>query len=317
MRALITGVAGQDGTLLSELLVNQGWEVHGTRMPGEQLPESHALELTQIMDLEITDFTQVSDVIGAVKPEVIFHLAGISSVGFSIAHPDLTHEVNVGGAKNLLEAIEQASLSNTHLIQAASTEIFAESDEALTESSALGPRSPYAESKAAAVGLIQEARKSGMKTTNAILANHESYLRTTDFVTGKIAHEVARISLGLVDHIDLGNIDVEKNWSSARDIVVGLRLIAETKYVGDIILANGRSTKLTEILEAAFVHIGISDWGACVRPDDTLVRSQEAKMVRIDPGLAKRELGWEASTPLSGWVAEMVDYQIKQISNRT
>ena len=241
MRALITGVAGQDGTLLSELLLSEGWEVHGTRMPGEQLPESHALDLAQVLDLEITDFDEVLKVIDSIKPDVVFHLAGISSVAFSIQNPELTNQVNVGGTKNLIEAISQSSDLDVHLIHAASTEIFAKSEAPLTESSSLGPRSPYAESKAQAVGLIQQARESGIRATNAILANHESYLRTPDFVTGKIAHEVARISLGIVDQIQLGNLDVEKNWSSARDIVAGMLAIAEKRYVGDIILAN--STK--------------------------------------------------------------------------
>lgn len=316
MRALITGVAGQDGTLLSELLLSEGWEVYGTRMPGEQLPESHALDLAQVLDLEITDFDEVLKVIDSIKPDVVFHLAGISSVAFSIQNPELTNQVNVGGTKNLIEAISQSSDLDVHLIHAASTEIFAESEAPLTESSSLGPRSPYAESKAQAVGLIQQARESGIRATNAILANHESYLRTTDFVTGKIAHEVARISLGIVDHIQLGNLDVEKNWSSARDIVAGMLALAEKRYVGDIILANSESTKLTTLLEAAFSCIGLSDWHSYVRTDEELVRSKEARVIRIDPGLAKRELNWQASTPLETWINEMVQFHTQQISNQ-
>jgi GDPmannose 4,6-dehydratase len=315
MRVLITGVAGQDGTLLSELLLNEGWEVLGTRLPSEQLHKTHALDLAHTVEMDIADFDEVNSVVCSIAPDVIFHLAGITSVGFSFEHPELTHKVNVGGIKNLLDAIRSGTTSGAHLINAASTEIFAESLDPITELSPLGPRSPYAESKAASVGLIQNSRKAGIKATNAILANHESYLRTTDFVTGKIANEVARISLGLSDHIQLGNIDVEKNWSSAKDIVAGLSQIAKKKFIGDVILASSNSTKLTEILESAFGYIGISNWQPYVRTDAARARSQEIKVIKIDPSLARKELDWEASTPLNEWVGEMVSYQIQQISN--
>ena len=312
MRALITGVAGQDGTLLSKKLINLGWEVIGTKLKTEVLHQDNPLTDVQVVDLDVTDFKSVQNIIASFKPEVIFHLAGISSVGFSIKNPELTKSVNVGGVANFLNVLATDNFRNTHFIHAASTEIFDASSGVVNENSPLGPQSPYAESKAEAYRLCQDARNHGLHATNAILSNHESYLRPVDFVTGKIANGVARISLGLDGVIQLGNIDVQKDWSSADDVVQGLIEIASKQFLGDVILASGTSTNLKDIIREAFAYVGISNWQDYISTDQSLIRANESREIRIDPSLAHRELGWKTSTPLSTWVGEMVELHIQE-----
>jgi GDPmannose 4,6-dehydratase len=309
MRALITGVAGQDGTLLSAALVSNGWEVFGTHLSSEVISDKHALGSGNLAILDVTDAVQVTNVVKDVNLDVIFHLAGITSVSASIQNPELTFAVNVGGTQNLLTAIADHS-PDSLFIHAASTEIYDASSGVISEESALAPRSPYAESKAAAYQLVIDSRAKGLRATNAVLSNHESYLRSTDFVTGKIANGVARIKLGLQESLSLGNIDVEKNWSSANDIVNGLIAIAEQGFVGDVILASGRSTSLIEILENAFTYVGIENWQDCVKTESELVRHGESKSIRVDPSYAANVLGWQATTSTPEWVGQMVQHHL-------
>jgi GDPmannose 4,6-dehydratase len=312
MKALITGVAGQDGTLLSTELLARGWSVIGTRLSMESLSTSHALINGEVRELDVTDSQAVNRLISDIKPDVIFHLAGITSVGFSFKEPELTMNVNLGGTQNFINAIRNSS-HKIHLIHAASTEIFDADSGVITESSSLSPQSPYAESKAAAYQVCVNARAEGLITTNAILANHESCLRTTDFVTGKIANAVARISLGLDERLTLGNTDVQKDWSSASDIIDGLIQIADRKYVGDVILASGESTNLEDIIQAAFNYVGINDWQSYIKTDKSLVRANESKQVLIDPSNAKKVLDWQATTPTEVWVGEMVKFHLSEL----
>lgn len=315
MHALITGVAGQDGYLLSAALLKRGWDVTGSKLSHEVLVSGHPLNTEQIVDLDVSDKVSVEEVIGQLKPDVIYHLAGITSVGFSIKEPELTKAVNVGGTKNILDSVMNHELMNTLVVHAASTEIFSDQGGVISESSELGPRSPYGESKAEAFELCQAYRSRGLKVTNAILANHESFLRSVDFVTGKIANGVARISLGLDSNLTLGNTDVAKDWSSANDIVEGLVLICEQEFVGDVILASGTSTHLQDIITQAFAYVGILNWQDYVKSDEALVRAGERKSIQIDPAKAFAELGWKADTPMSQWVSEMVQYHLDSLSN--
>ena len=313
MRALITGVAGQDGTLLSKALVDKGWDVFGSRLANENLVPEHSLTSEKLIELDVTDSQLVTKVIGEIKPNVIFHFAGITSVGFSIEQPEITRAVNVGGTQNILDAISAHGLLETQIIHAASTEIFDKSQGLITENSPLDPASPYAESKALAYELCREHRRQGLKVTNAILSNHESYLRPETFVTGKISNGVAQISLDLKSKISLGNTDVEKDWSAASDIIDGLIRIAEKDFVGDVILASGISTNLQDLISTAFLHVGISDWQNYIETDQSLVRKNEGKSIRIDPARAFELLGWKASTPMSTWVGKMVDFHLNAL----
>jgi GDPmannose 4,6-dehydratase len=313
MRALITGVAGQDGTLLSAALISKSWEVFGTHLPFEVISSDHALFGGNLTILDVTDPEEVSRIIQDVNPDVVFHLAGITSVSASIQNPELTFAVNVGGTKNLLDALS-VHAPDSLLIHAASTEIYDASSGVISEASALSPRSPYAESKAIAYQAVIDARTNGLKVTNAVLSNHESYLRSTDFVTGKIANGVARIKLGLQESLPLGNIDIEKDWSSANDVIDGLIAITEQRFVGDVILASGRSTNLIEILESAFAYVGIENWQDFVKTESSLVRQGESKSIHIDPSYAAKILDWLATTPTKEWVGQMVQHHLDQLT---
>lgn len=309
MRALITGVMGQDGTLLSAALINAGWEVFGTHLASEETPTNHPLYNGNLAALDVTDKDRVTEVVQDIAPGVIWHLAGITSISFSIQNPEFTFSVNVGGTQNLLDALA-IHAPESLFIHAASTEIYDASSGVISETSTLAPRSPYAESKALGYQAVINSRAKGLRVTNAVLSNHESYLRSTDFLTGKIAKGVARISLGLQDSLHLGNIDVEKDWSSANDIVNGLIAIAERSFVGDVILASGRSTRLIEILEHAFAYVGIENWQDYVKTDSALVRQGESKSIRLDPSHAAKVLGWQAATPTEEWVGQMVQHHL-------
>lgn len=310
MRALVTGVAGQDGYLLCESLLKRGWDVTGSKLKHEILISDHPLTSGQVVDLDVSDAVYVENLIDQVKPDVIYHLAGITSVGFSIMEPELTKSVNVGGTRNILESVLTHGLTDTLVVHAASTEIFSDQVGVISETSDLGPRSPYGESKAEAFELCHSYRALGVKATNAILANHESFLRPVDFVTGKIANGVAQISLGIASDLTLGNTDVAKDWSAATDIVEGLVLIGEQGFVGDLILASGVSTHLQDIIKEAFAYVGISNWQDYVKSDAALVRAGECKSIQIDPSLAFAELCWKALTPTSMWVGEMVQHHL-------
>ena len=314
MRALVTGAAGQDGYLLSESLLKRGWDVTGSKLKHEILISGHPLASAEVVDLDVCDAVSVENLVGKVKPDVIYHLAGITSVGFSIKEPELTKSVNVDGTRNVLESVLKHRLTGTLIVHAASTEIFSDQGGIISETSDLGPRSPYGESKAEAFELCREYRSRGVKVTNAILANHESFLRPVDFVTGKIANVVARISLGLDSDLTLGNTDVAKDWSAAADIVDGLVLIGEQGFVGDVILASGVSTHLQDIIKEAFAYVGITNWQEYVKSDAALVRAGESKSIQIGPSRAFSELGWKASTPMSQWVGEMVQHHLDTLS---
>ena len=315
MRALVTGAAGQDGYLLSESLLKRGWDVTGSKLNHETLMAGHPLSSEQVVDLDVSDSALVEALIGQLKPDVVYHLAGITSVGFSIKEPELTKSVNVGGTRNVLESVLTHGLTDTLVVHAASTEIFSDQAGVISETSDLGPRSPYGESKAEAFELCRDYRARGVKVTNAILANHESFLRPVDFVTGKIANGVAQISLGLASDLTLGNTDVAKDWSAATDIVDGLIMISEKGFVGNVILASGVSTHLQDIIKEAFAYVGISNWQDYVKSDAALIRAGESKSIQIDPSRAFSELGWKASTPMSEWVGKMVQHHLDQLSS--
>ena len=315
MRALITGVAGQDGYLLAAALVKRRWDVTGSKLSHETLTAEHVLESTRVFDIDVSDYDAVDELIGRIRPDVIYHLAGITSVGYSIKEPELTKSVNIGGTLNVLESVRKNSLIECLIVHAASTEIFSDQEKVISESSAIEPRSPYGESKAVAFEACRQARTSGLKVSNAILANHESFLRPVDFVTGKIAHGVAKISLGMQSDLILGNIDVSKDWSAASDIVEGLVLMAERNFVGDVILASGTSTNLKDIIREAFLYVGIENWQDYVKSDVELIRRGESKSIKIDPTKAFVELGWTASTQTAQWIGEMVQYQLEKLSS--
>lgn len=306
MRALITGVEGQDGYFLAKELSEKGYKVFGG-----YLAEPNLKLDCDLVELDVTDLEHVKNLIQELEPEVVFHLAGISNVAQAESNPELAQKVNVTGLQNVITAVE--ANPNVHIINASSVEIFNHSEGKITEDSKLGGSSVYAKTKLEAFELARSKRNDGIKISNAILSNHESHLRPTTFVTGKLADGVARISLGIESHIEFGNINVGRDWSSASDIVSGLVKIAETKFVGDVILASGVTTTLSELIEIAFHAVGIENWQDYVVIREDLVRS-ESLVKEFDISKARNVLGWKPVSFADVWMTEMVKFRISENS---
>jgi len=313
MRSLIIGCSGQDGTLLSELLLKSGWEVFGTYPGNTQLELNHPLYANPNARAVGVESHETIDVIAEISPDVIFYLAGITSVAESWQDPEITFEVNTVSYLKIFKFLEKNRL-DTKIIYASSVEIF-ENLPILNEKSPMQGNSPYATSKIAStqLGMLYRDQKL-IRVSNAILGNHESYLRDNRFVTGKIAEGVARIKLGLSEKITLGNINVSKNWSAAKDIVLGLKKLAEKDISEDIILAYPNNTSLIELIKLAFECIGIDNWENFVETDQALFRNNEEIARKYDTTKAKNILDWQAETAPKIWIKEMVDYQISQLS---
>ena len=300
MRVLITGAEGQDGHYLSEMLTARGHDVIGGAVG--QLPDNHPLRMTgDCLHLDVTDPKAVMHVVSMVDPTAIIHLAAISNVPFAEENPEATRHVNVAGVANVLDAI-RAHNPNIQLLNASTVEVFSPTDGLVTEDSPLGGTSVYARTKQEALELT---RSSGLCVANVLMSNHESPLRGPQFVTGKIARGVAAIARGESESLTLGNIDIQRDWSAATDIVRGMICVLDRGFVGDVILASGITRALRDVVTAAFASVGITDWKSYVSFDESLVRT-EAAVRRLDVSRARNELDWSASTPLEEWIGDMV-----------
>lgn len=296
MRALITGAEGQDGHFLSWELRGRGHDVVMTALYPAPDDGHHGLD--------VTDAAAVEALIVEMMPDVVFHLAAVSSVTYAEQNPELAHAVNVGGVANVLTALARFAPACL-FVNASSVEVYAPATAPLVEESPLGGSNAYARTKQKALELVRAARRAGAPATNAILSNHESALRGPQFVMGKIGRGVAAVVRGDQPNVVLGNLDVERDWSYAGDICHGMVRIAELGYVGDVILASGSTVRLEDVVRVAFAAGGIADWQAHVTTDAALVRS-EGLVRRLDVTRARTELNWQATTPLETWVGDIV-----------
>lgn len=308
MRALIIGCNGQDGTLLSSLLTQSGWDVAGTIENKSALSANHPLvngNSTYLWNaLDDSSFDFINDF----EPKVIFYLAGITSVPESWKDPVKTFQVNTIAYTRLLTKLDNEN-KNIKVIYASSVEIF-EDEIDISEDSPMSSSTPYGISKIAGTQIGRSFRKNGLWVANAILSNHESYLRSESFVTGKIAKSVASIQKGKTNKLVVGNIEIEKNWSAANDIVLGLIKIAELDSPNDFILAYSKNTKLKRLIEIAFNSIGINNWEEFIYIDETLFRKVENISKNYSTSLANEQLNWKADTPPEIWMKQMVDFHI-------
>ena len=318
-RSLITGAAGQDGWYLSQLLLHTD-EVLATthRRP---LPPGHPMMTAgaQVESLDVTDAQAVSRAIRRFQPDRVFHLAGFSSAGRSWVNPVECLTVNTSGTATILEAIDSGADGNRlpRLVNASSAEIFdCTAPPPYSESSALGPRNPYGVSKSASHQLVQAYRRHGLHCSNAILFNHDSPLRTTDFVTGRIVAGVADIHLGHSSELTLGNLEARRDWTFAGDVALALIAIADAPHADDWVVASGESRSVADFVATAFAAVGMDNWDRYVRVDPTLLRTGDAPEQRGDPRRITDQLGWRATTPFATWVAEMVHRAIDDRSHR-
>ena len=312
--ALITGIGGQDGSYLAELLLDKGYEVHGVvRDPGAAHANLAGVEGRVQLHLgDLRDGPSLRAAVEAAQPDEIYNLAGFSSVGRSWSEAATVEDANLGGVERLLAAIE-GSRPAARLFQASSSNMFGPAAPVpQSETTALHPESPYAKSKARAHELVAGARERGLHASAGILFNHESPRRGAEFVTRKITRAAAAIKLDLAVGVSLGNLDARRDWGFAGDYVEAMWLMLQRDEPGDFVIGSGTAHSVQDFVDAAFGHAGL-DPAAHVTVDPDHVRPAEIAELRADPSKARDELGWTATTGFEELVAMMVDADLEAL----
>jgi GDPmannose 4,6-dehydratase len=319
-RALITGVAGQDGAYLSRLLLGAGYEVFGlvgrtfeAGSSDERLRWLGVAGRVAIVDADLLDTASLVRAIEAVQPDEVYNLAAQSSVAMSWRQPRTSGQAAGAGAANLLEALRLAA-PDARFCQASSSEIFGKSDrEAQDETTPPRPHSPYAAAKLYGHWMTACYRESfDLHASAAILFNHESPLRGPQFVTRKVTDGAARIKLGLASELRLGNVDAKRDWGHARDHVRAMWLMLQQPAPGEYVVATGRTTSVRAMCEIAFDYLGLPI-GDHLVIDPALWRPTDVPILRGDPSKAGRVLGWSAETSLEDLIQEMVDADLARL----
>ncbi len=315
--ALITGITGQDGAYLAELLLGRGYRVVGAfrRASTVNTARLDALGITKSVELvpfDLTDHGNMRRVIDAVAPEEVYNLAAQSFVGVSFEQPVTTGEITGVGAVRLLEAIREAN-PEIRFYQASTSEMFGKARETpQSETTPFHPRSPYAASKLYAHWTTVNYREAyGMHASSGILFNHESQLRGAEFVTRKISLAAARIKYGLQKELKLGNLDARRDWGYAREYVEAMWLMLQQPEPGDYVVATGETHSVREFVEVTFEVAGL-DWERYVVIDPTFLRPAEVDLLMGDPTKAKENLGWEPRTTFGELVALMVEADLRR-----
>ena len=316
-RAIITGITGQDGSYLAELLLEHGYDVTGVvrRSSSPNLWRiEHLLDRITLRPADLLDQLSLMRIIQDVQPQELYNLAAMSFVPASWDQPLLTGEFNSMGVTRMLEAIRQVD-PNIRIYQASSSEMYGRVREVpQTELTPFYPRSPYGVSKVFGHYITVNYRESyGMFAVSGILFNHESPRRGLEFVTRKVTDGVARIKLGLADHLSLGNLDAHRDWGFAGDDVRAMWLMLQQDAADDYVIATGVSHSVRNLVELAFGHAGL-DWQKYVRTDPALLRPAEVDHLIGDPSKAERVLGWKPSVSFDRLVAMMVDADIAYLS---
>jgi GDPmannose 4,6-dehydratase len=315
MRALITGITGQDGSYLAEFLLEKGYEVYGMvrRSSTENFERiSHIRDKIHFEQGDLLDYHSLSTIIKAVKPDEIYNLAAQSFVPTSWTQPSLTAEFNAVGVTRLLEAIREHNI-NIKFYQASSSEMFGKVREVpQTEKTPFYPRSPYGIAKVYAHWITVNYRESyGMFACSGILFNHESPRRGLEFVTKKITDGVARIKLGLAKELRLGNLDAKRDWGFAGDYVRAMWIMMQQDEPENFVIATGENHSVKEFVDLAFGHVGL-DPGKYVKVDPRFVRPAEVDILLGDPSYARKKLGWKPEVSFSELIKIMVDSDLEK-----
>jgi len=316
-RAIITGITGQDGSYLAELLLDQGYDVVGVvrRSSAPNLWRiEHLQDRITLRPADLLDQLSLMRIIQDVQPHEFYNLAAMSFVPASWDQPLLTGEYNAMGVTRMLEAIRQVD-PGIRIYQASSSEMYGRVREApQNELTPFYPRSPYGVSKVFGHYITVNYRESyGMFAVSGILFNHESPRRGLEFVTRKVSDGVARIKLGLADHLSLGNLDAHRDWGYAGDYVRAMWMMLQQAAAEDYVIASGVSHSVRELVEIAFGHVGL-DWEKYVRTDPALLRPAEVDHLVGDASKAQRVLGWTPTVSFAALVAMMVDADIAYLS---
>jgi GDPmannose 4,6-dehydratase len=344
--ALITGVTGQDGALLAELLLQKGYTVHGIKRRSSSFntgrvdhlyvdPHQHGARFFMHYG-DLTDATNLIRIVQETRPGEIYNLAAQSHVQVSFETPEYTANADALGTLRLLEAIRILGLDKqVRFYQASSSELYGKVQEIpQRENTPFYPRSPYAAAKLYAYWITVNYREAfGFHASNGILFNHEGPTRGETFVTRKITRGVAAIELGLQDKIYLGNLDAERDWGNARDYVNGMWMIVQQEQPDDYVLATGEKHSVREFVEKAFFHVGrhivwrgagVEETGVDAKSGQVLVevdpryfRPTEVDVLLGDPSKANKKLGWRHKTSFDDLVKEMVESDLKQVRLET
>jgi GDPmannose 4,6-dehydratase len=316
-KALVTGITGQDGSYLAELLLEKGYEVHGIIRRASTFNTGRIDHLYQDPHIngvrlvfhygDIADSTNLIRLLYRLQPDEIYHLAAQSHVRVSFDIPEYTGDVTGLGTIRILEAIRETGLK-TKFYQASSSEMYGKVQEVpQRETTPFYPRSPYGAAKVYSYWLTVNYRESyGMFACNGILFNHESPRRGETFVTRKVTRAATRIKAGLEDKLYLGNLDAKRDWGYAKEYVEAMWLILQQEEPDDYVVATGETHSVRELLEEAFSCVGL-DWHKHVEIDPRYYRPAEVDLLIGDPAKAKRQLGWEAKTTFKDLVRLMVD----------
>jgi GDPmannose 4,6-dehydratase len=312
--ALITGITGQDGSYLAELLLEKGYDVHGMvrRSSTETFQRLEAIrDGITLHTGDLLDQRSLVDVLRACEPEEIYNLAAMSFVAASWSQPVLTAEFTGTGVTRMLEAMREVS-PEARFYQASSSEMFGKVLEVpQTESTPFYPRSPYGVAKAYGHFITVNYRESyDLFAASGILFNHESERRGLEFVTRKVTHGAAAIKLGLADELALGNLDAERDWGYAKDYVEAMWLMLQQDDPDDFVIATGEAHSVRELVEVAFGHLGLDPQGY-VRIDPRYLRPAEVEHLIGDASKARDKLGWEPHTSFEEMVRLMVDSDLE------
>jgi GDPmannose 4,6-dehydratase len=317
-RAVITGITGQDGSYLAELLLEKGYEVVGS-VRRASAPNywriQHLLDRLTIRPADLLDQLSIIRLVDEVRPHEFYNLAAMSFVPASWDQPMLTGEFNAQGVTRVLEAIRQVDPS-IRIYQASSSEMFGKVREIpQTELTPFYPRSPYGVSKVFAHYITVNYRESySLFAVSGMLFNHESPRRGLEFVTRKVTDGVARIKLGQADTLSLGNLDAHRDWGFAGDYVRAMWMMLQQDQADDYVIATGESHSVRDLVEVAFARVGL-DWKKYVRTDPKMLRPAEVEHLIGNSTKARQQLGWQPTVDFTGLIQMMVDADLERLKS--
>jgi len=319
-RALITGITGQDGLYLAELLLSKGYEVHAM-IRGQSNPKLELVQRTVpevvIHTGDLTDLSSLLRAMNASAPSEVYNLGAVSFVAYSWENAQVTADVTAKGVLNMLEAVrlyQGDNAGSVRFYQASSSEMFGKVQAVpQVEDTLLWPRSPYAVAKVFGHYMTINYRESyGMHASSGILFNHESPRRGPEFVTRKVSQAVARIKLGLQHELRMGNLEAKRDWGFAGDYVEAMWLMLQQPHGDEFVISTGETHSIRDLLDAAFHHVGIDDWRPFVHQDPRFMRPAEVDMLVGDSSKAREVLGWKPRVGFEELVQMMVESDLAE-----
>ncbi len=324
-KALITGITGQDGSYLTELLLDKGYTVHGIVRRSSSFNRGRIEHLTQNRDIyeetlflhygDLSDSSALNRIVEKTQPDEVYNLAAQSHVGISFKVPEYTCDVDAIGVVRLLDALRETGMAgSSRFYQASTSELFGSSPPPQNLETSFRPRSPYAAAKLCAHWMVVNYRDGyGMHASSGILFNHESPRRGENFVTKKIVREAARIKKGLSRKLSLGNLDAMRDWGHAKDYVRAMYLMLQQPKADDYVIATGVMHSVKEFLEETFAYLQL-DWHDFVVTDPRYMRPTEVDALCGDSSKAERVLGWKPEINFASLVREMVDAELARLN---